>query len=292
MIKFGNIYLKYNNDFITGYRSSSEWIDLITPESGLLRTSGWSSYTGAGAGIDTNFYWEEITHREVGVSAYADNSISSFPCMQNVKSVGTNKVSPWFSGNISVPLTGDMKSYDKYLYINYYYEPVRPAYYTTAVSNNQINWDCKITLDNKVITDISGMNISASLLTGGNYQQTYNDFYFLQNTSTPKRMNHIVNAKLWVNRVSHLIDMRTGSCSSLLRYSNDTAMSTPIVAQTNFSGYADNNLLFNLYLKGPESYVPDGDNWRDWRQAASKIGNFSMRATKKNLITLKEFNEL
>ena len=292
MIKFGNTYITYNNAYITGYRANSEWIDLITPESGLLRTSGWSSYTGAGAGIDTNFYWEETKFRAAGVSAYADTSISSFPCMQNVKSVGTNKVSPWFSGNISVPLTGDMKSYDNYLYVNYYYRLSRPAYYASAVGYNQMNWDCKITLDNNVITDISGMDIGASIKPDGHYEQTYNDFYFLQNTSTPKRMNHLVNAKLWVNRVSHLIDMRTGSCSSLLRYTNDTSMSTPIVAQTNFSGYTDNNLLFNLYLKGPESYVPNGDNWREWRQASSKIGNFSMRATKKNLITLKEFNEL
>ena len=288
MIKFGNTYIKYDDDFITDYRARYGWSDLVTPESGLLKLSGWSSYTGSG----NNIYWEGIDYRGVGISAYADNSISSFPCMQNVKSVGSNKVSPWFSGNISIPLTEKMKSYDKYLYINYYYEVSRPAYYTSAVSENQFYWDCKITLDNNVITDISGVNIGASIKTDGHYEQTYNDFYFPQNITTPKRMNHIIDGKLWVNRVSHLIDMRTGSCSSLLRYTNDTAMSTPIVTQTNFSGYTDNNLLFNLYLKGPESYVPGGDSWRDWRQAASKIGNFSMRATDKNLITLKEFNEL
>lgn len=287
MLKFGDTYIKFNNGYIADYTSNFGWSDLVTPESGLLPLSGWSSYTGAGNSV----YWEKTDFRGIGVSSYDDNTISSLPCMQNAKSVGTNSVSPWFSGNISIPLTEEMKNYNNYLYINYDYEVSRPAYYTTAVSNNQINWDCKISLDNKVITDISSINIGASLKTDGHYEQTYNDFYFPQN-QTPIRMNHIINGKLWVNRVSHLVDMRTGSCSSLLRYTNDNTMATPIISQTYFSGYTGNNLLFNLYLSGPASYVPTGDSWRDWRQAASKIGNFSMSATNKNLITLKEFNEL
>lgn len=287
MLKFGDTYIKFNNGYIADYTSTIDWVGLVIPESGLLPLSGWGSYTGDGNTV----YWEKTDYSEIGVSAYEDSSISSFPCMQNVKSVGTNSVNPWFSGNISIPLTDEIKNYNNYLYINYYYEVVRPAYYTTAVSNNQINWDCKICLDNNVITDISGMNIGASIKTDGHYEQTYNDFYFPQN-QTPIRMNHIINGKLWVNRVSHLVDMRTGSCSSLLRYTNDNTIATPIISQTNFSGYTDNNLLFNLYLKGPESYVPTGDSWKNWRQAASKVGNFSMSATYKNLITLKEFSEL